>query len=273
MKKKNINCVMTIISVVYLILFIVVAIKSKISNETFDIFDTDGLTIIGSIFALAELLISNKNKLSTQLNKIIFCNKMVSYKINITMSSQKLQIKDFIDILEHKICEYMEVEELKRKPTSKLQSIKWTLLYEQIGCEIACYSHVYDSYNSMTYGLTISGRSKYGKISSRRKDILYFSLLVKLLANDYLVDSYIMQNTKVERVEIILNRQGSQITSSNIFSETIKNVESYNIKTLDGLKDKEEIYLNEQEIKWTTLNSRTLIDGFENLTNILCSIE
>ena len=35
----------------------------------------------------------------------------------------------------------------------------------------------------------------------------------------------------------------------------------------------EEIIINEQEIKWSTLDSRTLIDGYEYFTDILCEIE
>ena len=111
--------------------------------------------------------------------------------------------------------------------------------------------------------LKISGHSKYGKINSRKKDILYLASLVKILGNYYFSSS----------IDIIIKREGSQISTSNLFSEVIRDVEDFHIKTLCGINKDEEIIINEQEIKWSTLDSRTLIDGYEYFTDILCEIE
>ena len=107
--------------------------------------------------------------------------------------------------------------------------------------------------------LKISGHSKYGKINSRKKDILYLASLVKILGNYYFSSSKMSQNVKVEKIDIIIKREGSQISTSNLFS--------------CGINKDEEIIINEQEIKWSTLDSRTLIDGYEYFTDILCEIE
>ena len=57
MRKKYINNIMTIASMAYLIFFVIILIKTKITNKTFDLFDADGLAIVGSVAALLELLI------------------------------------------------------------------------------------------------------------------------------------------------------------------------------------------------------------------------
>lgn len=274
MKKKYLNIFMTIISAVYLIFFIIVLIKSKITNSTFDFFDADGLTIIGSVFALAELLISNRNAVSKKLNEWIFYNKEVNYQIMITLKTTTLSVKEIVEELEKCISNYLGIEDLRRKPNSKLKSNAWDVFYEGIGCEINCYTHYSNVHNSpRNYGLKISGHSKYGKISCRKKDILYFAAMVKILGNYYFGSQKLVQNVEIEKVDVVIKRQGSQINGFNLFSEAICEIEDFHIKTLCGVDKEEEIIINEQEIKWSTLDSRTLIDGFENFTDILCSIE
>ena len=273
MRKKYINNIMTIASMAYLIFFVTILIKTKITNKTFDLFDADGLAIVGSVAALLELLISGRNKVSRWVNALIFFNKNVNYQITVTFNSNELEIKDIIDIFEEKICEYMKINNLTRTPTSKLMKTKWNLNYSELGCNVSCYKHI-DDYSTMNeYGLVISGNTKYGKINSRKTDILYFATIIKILANDLLTDSVIVSKSEVERIEIKIIRAGSQIALTNIFTDSLNKVESYNVKTLDGVRANEEIYLSDKEVKWTTLNSRTLMDGFENLTHILCSIE
>jgi hypothetical protein len=97
--------------------------------------------------------------------------------------------------------------------------------------------------------------------------------MIKILGNYYLASQQLGQNAHIEKVDIVIKREGSQINASNVFSESISEVEDFHIKTICGLNQAEEIVINEQEIKWSTLNSRTLIDGFENFTDVLCSIE
>jgi hypothetical protein len=167
---------MTIISAFYLVFFIIVLIKSKLTNSEFDFFDADGLTLIGSVFALVELFVSNRNTISKKINAWIFYNKEVNYQIMITLETSILNIKDIVEELENCICNYLDVEELRRKPTSNLKSSAWSVFYEGIGCEINCqaqYSNVCDT--PRTYGLKILGRSKYGKINSRKK--IFYILL------------------------------------------------------------------------------------------------
>lgn len=273
MRKKYINNIMTIVSIGYLIFFVIVLIKAKITNDTFDIFDADGLAIIGGISALLELLISCRNKVSKWINALIFFNKKVNYQITVTFHSQELEIKDIIEIFETKICEYMRINNLERTPTSKLIKTKWNLSYSELGCDVTCYKHT-DGYSTTNgLGLIVSGNTKYGKINSRKTDILYLATLIKILANDYFTDSVIVSKSKVERIEVKIKRVGSQISLTNIFNDSLNKVDSYNIKTLDGVRESEEIYLSDTEVNWTTLNSRTLMDGFENLTDILCSLE
>lgn len=274
MKKKYLNTFMTVISAIYLVFFIVVLIKSKITNSAFDFFDADGLTIIGSVFALAELFISNRNAVSKKINSWIFYNKEVNYQIMVTFETSTLSIKEIIEELENCISDYLNIEEMRRKPNSKLMSSAWNVSYESISCEINCSLHCSNREDSpKIFDLKISGHSKYGKINSRKKDILYFASLVKILGNYYLNSPKMLQNAKMKKIDIIIKRKGSQISASNLFSEVISDVEDFHIKTLCGVNKDEEIIINEQEIKWSTLDSRTLIDGYENFTDILCGIE
>lgn len=274
MKKKYLNTFMTIVSAIYLVFFIVVLIKSKITNNQFDFLDADGLTIIGSVCALAELVISNRNAVSKKINSWIFYNKEVNYQIMVTLETSTLGIKEIIEELESCISNFLNIQELRRKPNSKLMSSIWNVSYDSIGCEINCSLHYSNRENSSKMlDLKISGHSKYGKINSRKKDILYLASLVKILGNYYFSSSKMSQNVKVEKIDIIIKREGSQISTSNLFSEVIRDVEDFHIKTLCGINKDEEIIINEQEIKWSTLDSRTLIDGYEYFTDILCEIE
>ena len=274
MKKKYLNTFMTIVSAIYLVFFIVVLIKSKITNNQFDFLDADGLTIIGSVCALAELVISNRNAVSKKINSWIFYNKEVNYQIMVTLETSTLGIKEIIEELENCISNFLNIQELRRKPNSNLMSSIWNVSYDSIGCEINCSLHYSNRENSSKMlDLKISGHSKYGKINSRKKDILYLASLVKILGNYYFSSSKMSQNVKVEKIDIIIKREGSQISTSSLFSEVIRDVEDFHIKTLCGINKDEEIIINEQEIKWSTLDSRTLIDGYEYFTDILCEIE
>ena len=106
------------------------------------------------------------------------------------------------------------------------------------------------------------------------KNVTYEMLANELSKRMFDISSSKMsQNVKVEKIDIIIKREGSQISTSNLFSEVIRDVEDFHIKTLCGINKDEEIIINEQEIKWSTLDSRTLIDGYEYFTDILCEIE
>ena len=274
MKKKYLNIFMTVISAIYLFFFIIVVIKSKITNNEFDFLDADGLAIIGSVFALAELLISKRNAVSKKINSRIYYNKEVNYQIMVTLETSTLSIKEIIEELESCISDFLSIEELHRKPNSKLMSNAWKVSYDSIGCEINCslrYSNKEDSHR--LFDLKISGNNKYGKINSRKKDILYLASLVKILGNYYFNSPKMLQNAKMKKMDIVIKREGSQIKASNLFSEVISDVEDFHIKTIGGVNKDDEIIINEQEIKWSTMDSRTLIDGYEYFTDILCEIE
>ena len=66
-------------------------------------------------------------------------------------------------------------------------------------------------------------------------------------------------------IESKLEELFNSIENSKLYKEyrSIENI----------LNKDEEIIINEQEIKWSTLDSRTLIDGYEYFTDILCEIE
>lgn len=275
MKKRYINNIMTWGSIVYLIFFLIVFIKSKILNEEFDVFGADGLTIIGGFVSIFELLASNRNKISKVINNILFFNKSVNYKIMISFETKDLEIKNFVELLENKIALYIGENELSRKPVSNMQKLRWQMYYDTIGCNITCSQQVnlHEENEKKIFDLAISGHSKYGNITCRKKDILYFASLIKIIANEYLTDTCIINTSEVARIEIIIKRAGSQIISSNIFNDALKHIEDFSVKILDGLSNDEELYLSNQEVKWVTLNRKTILDGFQNITDILCAIE
>lgn len=277
MKRRGLDAALTIVSVIYLVTFIGTLISYNIQQKDFDIFSIDGLSLIGAVFSLMELIASNRNIISKCIYKLIFFNKVVNYQVYVTFKTTTWDISKYVECLENSIEDYLTIE-LKRRPTSSLKSAKWSLFYENIGCEIECTKHENDfpfseDSNNKIFGMKISGQGKYGRMSCRKKDIMYFSSLIKLLGNTYLSNPELIQNNTVNKIEIVIKRTGSQIKGRNIFNENMGKIEDYWIKIKEHLNNAEELEIDNNQIRWSTLDSRTLLDGFEDLTNFLCSVE
>ena len=120
--------------------------------------------------------------------------------------------------------------------------------------------------------MTFEGKSKYGNIDSTKYDILYFSALVKFISSKFLEDKYILENLKDIKIEIILTYQGSQFDPINLFNEELPEVERYDLKITKGFSKNLDITVNKNEIKLSTLAKGDLLDGFIELTNIICNI-
>ena len=267
MKRRGLDITLTMASGVYLVVFIVTLIIYHIQQKDFDLLSVDGLTLIVAFFSFLEIIASNRNFISKLIYKLIFCNKVVNYQIFIGFETKTWDIDNYVEKLEKSIEENLSIE-LKRRPTSSLKTAKWNLFYENIGCEIECTKN-----DNQSFSMKISGQGKYGKMSYRKKDIMYFSSLIKILGNNFLASPELMHDNTISKIEIIIKKSGSQIKGRNIFNENIGEIENYWIKTTEHLESTEELEIDGGQIKWSTLDSRTLLDGFENLTNFLCSVE
>lgn len=272
MKKNIINKIMTGLSLVYLVYFICLQIFNERLGENFNWLDGDALLIIGAIHTLLEIVLSNRNSISKAINQRIFRNKLISYEVLISLSECTLSIEKIIDGLEKSLSDGLASIELKRKPISKYCKQRWDVYYEDINCQITCSADYCDTEKTKEYSLKIAGTNKYGDISLRGKSVLYFATLIKLLGNNFLAKQPIMNECKVEKIDVIIKWEGSEIKPTELLGDKVKKVEEFFIKTSEGFTKEEEVIINKNEIVWSTLNSRSLMDGFSSFTDIMSSI-
>lgn len=265
---------MSIMSIGYVVFFLYITIRAGITKSSMNFENVDGLNLIGGVIALLEIIVSNRNFISRKINMFIFQNRQVNYKIMLSFSSCDLQISQMIEKIEQSIKQYLLLDDLKRKPNSAMTRSCWKMSYDDIGCSIECICDNICGYeNKKNCNLIIWGHSKYGKINHSKKDILYLSSLIKIITSYFLKEKDIVSFAKLEKIDVVIIRKGSQIKTSDLFEDGIKDVKTYHLQLLGQDKKAEEIVINEQEIKWSTIDSRTLIDGFEYLTSILAGVE
>ena len=268
-KKHIFNKVMFLFSIVYLIVSSVLVGAHIIKFGLSNLFNTDGLTLFGCVFALGELILSKRNFISKKINELIIKNKQVNFRIDISLISSKenIRIKDISDKFEEVISSNLEISDLNRRSLNRLTDSRWEIKYESIGLEIK-----YLLENNRV-DIIFKGMSKYGKIDLKDKEILYLSLLVKLIANEFLQDNDIRRLLVIKKIDIILNLAGSQIKLNNIFNEDLNKVDNYSIKITNGLCKNSEVVISSNQIRLSVLNEGSLFDGFIDLSNIICNID
>lgn len=259
---------MSIISIIYLLGAIYLTYTNKIKFDWKNLFNTDGLAILGCIFAIGEIFLSNRNHLSKIINKFLIKNKQFNYRIDICSYdvSDEVSLEHISKVFESNIVEFLKIQSIERKSTNKISSAKLAINYKSLGVTSE-YRKNRDNFN-----MTFEGKSKYGNIDSTKYDILYFSALVKFISSKFLEDKYILENLKDIKIEIILTYQGSQFDPINLFNEELPEVERYDLKITKGFSKNLDITVNKNEIKLSTLAKGDLLDGFIELTNIICNI-
>lgn len=256
------------VSVIYLILYIIFVITKKINFEFLNLFNPDGLSIIGCIFAVGELLFSKRNLMSKKINEFFIKKKYVNFRIDISTKCENKNniIKELVDKFEEVLNNNLSLDNLDKKPQNKLTEYNHTVRYENIGLEV---QYIKENNN---LSMILKGKSQYGKISSKENDILYLTLLVKILSNKFLQDRNIRKLIDVKKIDIIINQEGSQFNINNLFNEDLTEVEEYNLKIMKGLEVNGEVEINKYQLRLTVLNIAELFNGFTDFTNIICNI-
>ena len=280
-RKKVINSVVTVVSALYRILFIITFIRSRLSSQSFDFFGVDGLTLTGASFSLIELFLSKRNWISKKINQIVIRNKMVSYQISLSLENTSWTITQVIDFFEESFKEYFGLSELERRPTSSLQANRHNIFYKKLGLTMECQRknncEFYEESDNegvgeaANYLLRISGQGKYGSLASSKKDIVYFTSIIRMLTNQCFTDPEFIKNVHVERVEVILNKVGSQIATENIFNDEIPEAKNYFLSIEDNMSDTD-FEITQDGIKWCVTNAKKVFEGAEKLTDLICKI-
>ena len=280
-RKKVINIVVTVVSALYLILFIITFIRSRLNSQSFDFFGVDGLTLTGASFSLIELFLSKRNWISKKINQIVIRNKVVSYQISISLENTSWTISQVIDFFEECFKEYFGLSELERRPTSSLQANRYNIFYKMLGLTMECqrkkHCEFYEELDnegmgeSANYLLRISGQGKYGSLALGKKDIVYFTSIIRMLTNHCFTDTEFIKNVNVKRVEVILNKVGSQIATENLFNDEIPEVKNYFLSVEDNMFSTD-FEITQDGIKWCVLNAKEVFEGAEKLTDLICKI-
>lgn len=244
-------------------------VTGELELDWSNLISLDGLQILASIMALFEVFISKRNWLSKKLNNLIVANKIINYRIDIMMKNiGQIDISVIANELEQCISEELGIQSLIRKPISSFNKIKWSVHYEPIGCAITYAENI-----NSTISLRIEGVGKYGKISSHKKDVLYFTGFIRIFSSYFFQIPNIQNKIQVEKIEVIINKEGSQIKQANVWNEGISEVDIYEFKITKNIKSSSEIIINNQEIKLSVTKYNSLYDDFIELTNIICAIE
>lgn len=259
---------MSILSLIYLVGAIYLTYINKIQFDWKNLFNTDGLAILGCIFATGEILLSNRNWISKKISQFLIKNKQFNYRIDICSYdvSDDVSPESISKVFEENIVEFLRISNIERKANNRLSSAKLSVDYKSIGVN-AEYRKNKDNFN-----MSFEGRGKYGNINSTKYDILYFSALFKFISTIFLDDKYISRNLNDIKIEVILSYQGSQFKPKNLFNEGLPEIERYDLKIIKGLSKNIDITISGKEIKLSSLTRGELVDGFIELTNIICNI-
>ena len=173
---------MSIISTIYLLGAIYLTYTNKIQFDWKNLFNTDGLAVLGCLFALGEILLSNRNCISKSINKFFIKNKQFNYRIDICSYdiSSDINVEDISKVFEKNIIEFLSISNVERRAINKLSNAKLVVDYKNIGVS-AEYRK-----NKNDFNMSFEGRGKYGDIESTNYDILYLSSLVKFISTKFL---------------------------------------------------------------------------------------
>lgn len=268
MKKKLFNRIMFWISIVYLLGAIIIIVTGKIKWDITNLFNTDGLSLLGCIFAVGELILSKRNIISKCVNQMLISNKLLQYRIGMVLELEEQQtIKYWINTLENNLRQILNIEELPSKTINEIKNDSCKIYYETCGFMIDYYK------NNECLNIRISGKAKYGKLHSKKKDIMYLSLLIEMLSNGFLQDNIIRRTGTVKSFELTILKNGSQLSYGNIFNDELGSVNNYSIAVGATGQSHTQYYLSDEEITMRMINVTSIYDGFIDFTNLLCSVE
>lgn len=268
MKKKLFNRIMFWISIVYLLGAIIIIVTGKIKWDITNLFNTDGLSLLGCIFAVGELILSKRNIISKCVNQMLISNKLLQYRIGMVLELEEQQtIKYWINTLENNLRQILNIEELPSKTINEIKNDSCKIYYETCGFMIDYYK------NKECLNIRISGKAKYGKLHSKRKDIMYLSLLIEMLSNGFLQDNIIRRTGTVKSFELTILKNGSQLSYGNIFNDELGGVNNYSIAVGATGQSHTQYYLSDEEVTMRMINVTSIYDGFIDFTNLLCSVE
>ncbi|MFQ8988405.1 MAG: hypothetical protein ACLR6T_06955 [Intestinibacter sp.] len=268
MKKKLFNRIMFWISIVYLLGAIIIIVTGKIKWDITNLFNTDGLSLLGCIFAVGELILSKRNIISKCVNQMLISNKLLQYRIGMVLELEEQQtIKYWINTLENNLRQILNIEELPSKTINEIKNDSCKIYYETCGFMIDYYK------NKECLNIRISGKAKYGKLHSKKKDIMYLSLLIEMLSNGFLQDNIIRRTGTVKSFELTILKNGSQLSYGNIFNDELGGVNNYSIAVGATGQSHTQYYLSDEEVTMRMINVTSIYDGFIDFTNLLCSVE
>lgn len=268
MKKKLFNRIMFWISIVYLLGAIIIIVTGKIKWDITNLFNTDGLSLLGCIFAVGELILSKRNIISKCVNQMLISNKLLQYRIGMVLELEEQQtIKYWINTLENNLRQILNIEELPSKTINEIKNDSCKIYYETCGFMIDYYK------NKECLNIRISGKAKYGKLHSKKKDIMYLSLLIEMLSNGFLQDNIIRKTGTVKSFELTILKNGSQLSYGNIFNDELGGVNNYSIAVGATGQSHTQYYLSDEEVTMRMINVTSIYDGFIDFTNLLCSVE
>lgn len=268
MKKKLFNRIMFWISIVYLLGAIIIIVTGKIKWDITNLFNTDGLSLLGCIFAVGELILSKRNIISKCVNQMLISNKLLQYRIGMVLELEEQQtIKYWINTLENNLRQILNIEELPSKTINEIKNDSCKIYYETCGFMIDYYK------NKECLNIRISGKAKYGKLQSKKKDIMYLSLLIEMLSNGFLQDNIIRRTGTVKSFELTILKNGSQLSYGNIFNDELGGVNNYSIAVGATGQSHTQYYLSDEEVTMRMINVTSIYDGFIDFTNLLCSVE
>ena len=268
MKKKLFNRIMFWISIAYLIGAIIIIVTGKIKWDITNLFNTDGLSLLGCIFAFGELILSKRNIISKWINQMLISNKVLQYRIGIVLELEEQKtIKYWINVLENNLRQVLNIEELPSKTINEIKNDSCKMYYETCGFMIDYYK------NNECLNIRISGKGKYANLHSKKRDLMFLSLLIETLSNGFLQDSIIRRTGTVKSFELTILKNGSQLSYGNIFNEELGCVNNYNVIVGATGQSDTQYYLSDEEITMKMINVTSIYDGFIDFTNLLCSVE
>ena len=199
---------------------------------------------------------------------MLISNKVLQYRIGIVLELEEQKtIKYWINVLENNLRQVLNIEELPSKTINEIKNDSCKMYYETCGFMIDYYK------NNECLNIRISGKGKYGKLHSKKRDLMYLSLLIEMLSNGFLQDNIIRRTGTVKRFELTILKNGSQISYGNIFNEELGCVNNYNVIVGATGQSDTQYYLSDEELTMKMINVTSIYDGFIDFTNLLCSVE
>lgn len=268
MRKKVFDMIMFWLSILYLVGAAILIMCNKIEWDITNFFNTDGLALLGCLFAAGELFFSKRNPISKLVNQQLLCNRMVNYRVGIVLERIKdAEIEAWLDLFENKLKGLLKMSELNRKVISEVENDSCKMYYEDIGVNIECYK------TEGNVNFRITGKTKYGKLHSKKYDLLYLTTLIELLYNKFLQEDFVREHSKLRIVELAVIKQGSQISYGNLFNGELPRSDTFSIGIRENIEEGTQINITDKGIEIKVTEVSSMLNGLVDLTNILCSIE